>query len=1129
MLSNIMIKNYKSLLGMGILLLLFSCAEDPKQENKTKQANNIEAVSTTSGDALFSQLNPSQTKIHFMNTVQEDANRHLGHYDYMYNGSGVAIGDINNDGLADVFFTGSDASNRLYLNKGNFEFEDISKKAGIITKKWSTGVSMADINEDGFLDIYVCNSGPEHTDDKLANQLFINNGNLTFTEQAAKYGLDDKSHSSQAGFFDMDKDGDLDLFVMNHSLFKYAKTGKKNWEDVLTEQSPEVYKKSCSTLYRNEGNGKFKDISKEAGIFRPGFGLGLSLTDLNNDGATDIYVANDYFVPDFYFVNQGNGTFVENVKTKASHTSFYSMGCDAADFNNDGLIDLAVVDMTPSDHFRSKTLMESMNVKLFSILVEEKKQVPQYMFNTLSLNRGKANLSEIAHLAGVAKTDWSWAALLVDMDNDAKKDFIVTNGFKRDTKDQDWLRQLNEVYKKEGKTSNAYFKHLNTANSVPLKNYIYQNNGNLKFEDKSNNWGFTEPSFSNGAAYGDLDNDGDLDLVVNNLDSKAFVYRNNTRETNKANYLQLTLTDGKSSAKALNAKVKLYAEDNIQLLEYTFVRGYLSDMQALAHFGLGKTDNIDKVEIYWPDGTMSTITNPTINQRIVVDKQKIGSQTAPSNNTSPWFMDIAPQAAGLNYKHQENKFNDFEKEILLPHKQSTLGPSLCVGDINADGLDDFYVGGAKGQSGELYLQTAQGLNKSKQPAFEKDKASEDLAALFFDADKDGDLDLYVASGGGGDFKENSPLLQDRLYLNTGDGNFKKSANALPKMITSTACVEVSDWDADGDLDLFIGGRNTPGKYPLSPKSYLLINEKGKFKDATAQLASDLQNIGMVTSATWSDLNKDGLQDLIVVGEWMPITCFLNTKSGFKNVTNDYGLTDSNGWWYSIDKGDFDNDGDEDFIVGNLGLNNKFQPKKGKPLNIFANDFDDNGSLDIVLSKEYKGELAPVRGKECSTEQMPFLAEKFPSYADFASSTLTDIYGKQNLEDAVHFEVSDFSSIYLENKGNGAFEKHALPNEAQISPIKGMVILDFDKDGQLDLVIGGNMYDTEVETPAYDAGKGLFLKGNGNGTFSPQTTKESGIFLPNNLKKLALFKLAANRPAILAANNNGKLNLFAWTK
>ena len=1119
-----MIKVYRLFVLMMIAVFV-SCNERKKE---------VETIDDET--PLFSLMNPVKTKLLFKNTSIETPERFIAQYDYFYNGSGVAIADFDNDGLADVFMCGNDTTNRLFLNKGDLIFEDITVKAGVRSSQWSTGVTTVDINNDGYLDIYVSNSGPTLSDDVLKNKLYINNGDLTFTESARSYGIDDESYSSQSVFFDMDKDGDLDLFVLNHSLMRYGSGDQGNsiqgWEKTLASKTPKVQKKSVNTLYRNDGNGKFTDVTGEAGMFQAGFGLGVSVSDFNDDGNLDVYVSNDYFIPDFLYINNGDGTFVDGLKLKSSHTSFYSMGCDAADFNNDSLIDLVAVDMTPSDHYLNKTLMESMNVELYSYLVDTKNYVPQYMFNSMSMNRGKGNFSEIALMAGASQTGWSWAPLFADLDNNTNKDLVITNGFKRDTKDNDWKISLENRYKREGEvTKEIYFDHLDSANSRPLPNYIYENQGDLTFQDKSKEWGFSTPSFSNGAAYGDLDNDGDLDMVVNNLESNAFLYRNNTSEKENNHYIQFELTDGKSNSNVLFSKIKIYSGEITQLIEYSFVRGYLSTMQPLAHFGLGEMDSVEKVEIIWPDGTVHRMNNLAADQKYKIDKSKVSNVAVSEEKNQSYFLDISNQAGIDTYVHTENEYDDFANEILLPHKQSTLGPSVSAGDLNGDMIDDFYIGGALGQSGRIYIQKPTGIEMVSQSALDKDAGFEDTGSLFFDADGDNDLDLYVASGGGGDVKNNKALLQDRLYLNNGEGQFTRSVNSLPKITSSTKEVTANDWDGDGDLDLFIGGRTVPGKYPLAPTSYLLENNNGVFTDVTNSLGPEIRNSGMITGSVWLDMNRDGREDLVVVGEWMSLMVFHNTKQGFVNQSSAYPFLDHVGWWSSINKGDFDNDGDEDLIAGNIGLNNKYHPSSEKPFHVFANDFDSNGTLDIVLSKDYNGNLAPVRGKECSTQQMPFIGEKFTMYSEFASSTLEDIYGAEALSEAVHYEATNFASMYIENMGDGTFEMRELPMEAQLSPINDMVIWDFDKDGNLDIVLGGNAYNTEVETPSYDAGKGLFMLGNGDGTFKTiSKVLESGIFMPLNLKDLQMVFLSSERrPAILAANNDGPPQLIAWIR
>ncbi len=1080
---------------------------------------------------LFTLLSSSETGIDFSNIIEEDPLRNGIAYYYYYNGGGVAIGDLNNDGLPDIFFTGNNAKNRLYINKGNLKFEDISAKAGIQSNHWSTGVTMVDVNNDGLLDIYVCNSGPYREKLIRTNQLYINNGDLTFSDKAAQYGIANTGYSIQSSFFDFDNDGDLDLFIMNHIL-RTSLPAAELLQKLAKMPLEEKHEHSCN-LYINNGNNTFSDISQQAGILKPGLGLGLATSDLNQDGWTDIYVANDDFIPDFMFLNLGNGTFTENINKSTSHISYFSMGIDVADFNNDGLIDIGIVDMTPADHIRNKVLMKSMDVNNFRVLTKQLNYQEQYMFNTLQVNNGMGFFSEIAHSAGVSKTDWSWAPLFADFDNDGLKDYLVTNGFLRDISNNDFRAQLDSVVKntKVEEMQQRIFELLQTAEQNPLINKIYKNKGNYQFEDMSKEWGFHEPTFSNGAAYADLDLDGDLDIVINNINKPAHIYRNNAIKNNSNNFIRFKLLGKSGKSLAYNSKITIYHDNKMQFVELHPVRGYQSSVEGIIHFGLNNSSKIDSVKIEWLNGTQSILTDLQINETHTISLKGLASNPIiPPTYNAP-FIDFTNRLFKTPFWHKENDFDDFAKEILLPHRQSMLGPFVAVGDVNGDQLEDFFVGGAKGQSGQLYLQHSSGqfILSPSQP-WNSDKGCEDMGTLFFDVDGDNDLDLYIASGGGGEFSENSPLLQDRLYINDGKGNFKKNPNALPKMPISSGKVKSYDFDGDGDMDLFVAGRTNPGKYPLPVDSYLLRNDNGKFTDVTNQIAPQLRKLGMVTDAVWTDFDQDGLVDLFVVGEWMPVTCFKNDGKQFINVTDQYSLGDKKGWWSSIIAVDIDNDGDEDLIVGNIGSNNKFNPTEEKPLYIYCNDFDDNGTLDIVLSKNYKGNKVPLRGKECSTAQMPFISEKFPTFQSFAESSLSDIYGDDKIDEALYYSANYFYSVFIENKGQEGFEFHKLPVEAQLAPINAIIAKDFNADGNIDLVIGGNNYQTEVETPQYDAGKGLILKGNGDGTFEASLQiSHNGLILPFDTKDLGLISIQNKVSGILVANNNNILQFFAYNQ
>ncbi|PWH83927.1 hypothetical protein DIS18_05075 [Algibacter marinivivus] len=1059
----------------------------------------------------FELLKPESTGIDFSNTINETKTFNHYYYSQIYVGSGVAIGDINNDGLSDIFFGGNQVADRLYLNKGDFKFEDITKKSKVAKNGgWTWGVTMADVNADGYLDIYVSRNGNSINLEDCRNQLYINNQDLTFTESAMAYGLADVGYSTQAVFFDMDNDGDLDMYQVNQMVDKKV---------LLVNKFPkDRYKHFLDRLYRND-NGRFKDVSAEVGISRDlSYGLSVNATDFNNDGWVDLYVANDYAEPDFMYYNNGDGTFRNVINEKLKHITQLSMGSDSGDINNDGLLDLITTDMTPEDHYRSKTNMATMSTEAFNSMVNAGAH-HQYMANALQLNTGLGTFSDIANVAGMSYTDWSWASLLVDLDNDGWKDIMVSNGIKKDVDNNDYLKVLRNLNPKTV-TEDELFKLSKEAPSQEISNYVFRNEGNLHFKKITKDWGFDTPSFSNGMAYGDLDNDGDLDVVTNNIDKPAFVYRNKAT----GNFLKIKLEGSDKNKFGIGAKAIIHHGDNIQLAENTLTRGFISSVEPGMFFGLAKETKVDKVEVIWSDGKVNIFEDVEANRVITASYNKaVNSSNKTSKNTNTLLAQIDASSIGLNFSHKENEFDDFAEEILLPHKLSNNGPFSAVADVNGDGLEDVFVGGASEQAGVLYLQTKEGKFKVNQSQpWENDKISEDLGALFLDVDGDKDLDLYVASGGN-EFKQGNPALKDRLYINDGTGVFEKITNALPNILESSQCVKASDIDDDGDLDLFVGTRLIAGKYPFPATSYILINDNGQFKKANEDIAPGLVNIGMVSDAAFTDIDKDGDYDLMIVGEWMNITLLTNNDGKFVNDSKKFGLENTRGLWWSITAEDIDGDGDDDYIIGNLGKNNKFKATKEHPFKVYANDFDENGTNDVVLAKFYKDDYVPVRGRECTSQQMPFVAEKFKDYHSFASSKLLEILPEDKVKNAVVYEISNFESIILIND-NGILKRKSLPIEAQISPIKSSIVRDFNNDGVKDILIVGNHYGVEVETVRYDAGFGLVLLGDNNNNFNPISPIDSGLHLPYDTRSINQITIH-NKRGFIVTSNDDKLNVL----
>jgi enediyne biosynthesis protein E4 len=1091
----------------ALLLFVSSCGTDDKK-------------SSTSGSPVFKKISSAESGINFRNIVDENINNYFDLFAYVYNGGGVAIGDINEDGLADIYFTGNEVSNKLYLNEGNLRFRDITESAGVGGNgKWNNGVTMADVNADGLLDIYVCKGGWHDPEDQRKNLLFINQGDLTFKEQAAEFGLAEPNYSIHASFFDMDNDNDLDVYITNRP---------DSFDLPLTEMirqkklSPAT---SRHKLYKNE-NGKFTDVGLSAGITNTfGYALSVVTSDLNNDGYTDIFVANDFAESDYMYINQGDGTFKEKIKEATNHISMYSMGTDVADINNDGLEDIMVSEMLPEDYTRSKVSMPSMDVEGFNELVKNGMH-RQYMHNALHLNQGNLFFSEISQFSGVAKTEWSWSCLLSDFDNDGNRDLFVANGYKRDVFDGDlqqklaaFVRQNRDKYSSPEELFRKGFKEfINVYDPIKVTDYLFRNKGDLRFENVSAAWGITEPSFSNGAAAGDLDNDGDLDLVINNLDDEAFVYENKSSEWN--NYLKISLTGPSGNKNGIGAKVSIYSNGQLQYFENKTVRGYLSSSDPIIHFGVGQAESIDSVIVKWKDGLENTVKDLKSNQQIEIPyDQKTGRRNKPTiKNTlmAEATSDLLPAA----FVHRENTVNEYKDQVLLPHIFSRSGPFMAVADVNGDGLEDFYVGGAAGQAGNLFLQKGGRLEKKDVPVFEKHKMVEAMGSVFFDKDKDGDLDLYVVSGGS-EFAQGSDKYNDRIYENDGKGNFTEGA--IIATVSSGSCVAPYDIDGDGDLDLFRGGQVVAGTYPKVPKSYLLLNENGKFVDKTSDIAPILNEPGMVNSAMWVDLNGDKNAELVVAGEWMPLRIFAYDGQKMKEVTPDYGLEKTEGWWNTLVADDLDGDGDQDMIAGNLGENYKFSASAERPFQVYAKDFDANGTNDVFLARYYKDtRLVPIRGRECTSQQMPVISEKFPTYHSFATSDLSAILG-EGMANAMHYQAHLFSTVMLINE-DGKLTIKRLPTEAQLSAVNGIIVKDLDADGKKDILLAGNKFDVEVETTAADASPGLFLKGTGNLNFKPLTISESGFFVPYNVKDLKAIQIG-DKWAVVVGVNNEKLRIF----
>ena len=1092
-----------------ILLLVISLAfTSCKNDNNYKTTkSNTKLISS------FEKIESSYSNITFINKLTPNLTNkaNLFDYDYFYNGSGVGIADFNNDGLKDIVLSANQTENRLYINKGDLVFEDLTSQSNINeNKKWSSGIAIADVNNDGWMDIYISQGGP-YSSSERKNLLYINQKDLTFKELANEYGLDDMGISTQSAFFDFDKDGDLDCLVMNEN--SYYGIDPVQFYDILKDK--EKLKLNSSQLYE-QNDGRFINITEKSGLLKPSFGLGLCVSDINNDNWLDIYIANDYYVPDAMYINNQNGTFSDQIKENTKQISFFGMGVDIADINNDNLKDILVLDMASSDHVRSKTLMASMSVSNFDLLTKKLNLPYQYMFNSLQLNLGNSKFHNIAQGSGLAKTDWSWAGLVFDYNNDTNEDIYITNGYRKYASDNDSRIKINKIKQQYNNRVPLEVKE-NLYNDLPsekLANILFENNGTLKFNDVTSYSDLNQPSFSNGAAYADLDNDGDLDLVINNIDQEAFLFKNNTIEKNNGNYLKVKLNGVLSEN---FAKVTISYNGTNKTKESKRIRGYLSSVDDDIHFGLGKTPKIDSIKVVWNSGKSEVKYLSGVNQTMTFNENESNSTKELKNEVNKFFKNTN----AINYQHTENYFNDFEKEILLPYKQSTQGPFITKGYINNDSLMDVFIGGSKGSSGKVYINNGEKLVYKSNKVFTDDSNYEDMESLFIDIDSDNDNDLFVVSGGS-EFNERSNDLMDRLYINDGNGDFSKSKqDDLKNYTISGKSITKIDFDKDGDYDIIVGNRIKPQKYPLHEPSIIYENDNGVLKNITHKVAPELQDFGIVNKVITTDFDNDGWDDFIVVGEWTHIGIFKNNDGVFEDISKKSNLDQLFGWWFNIQETDVNNDGLKDYIVGNIGSNIKFKTSPEKPLRIYADDFDDNGTHDLVLSYEYENKYVPLRGKECSTQQMPFIAEKIPTFTEFANASLQDIYGEK-INTSYMREVNDLKSYVLINNGDSTFKKNKLPDLAQTIPILSSDVFDYNNDGFEDIIISGNIYNTEVETPRLDNPFALVLVSNNKNGYYCLSPEKTGLYTNGNTKSVQVI----DKPKlIIIGNNNGAIESF----
>ncbi len=1062
------------------------------------------SVAQAPATPLFQTISNKECGINFANMLKESPNLNIITYEYFYNGGGVGLGDFNNDGLTDVFFSGNMQSAKLYLNKGNWKFQDISGKARISGKKgWKTGVSVADVNGDGWLDIYVCYSGPLERKQRT-NELYINNGDLTFSERAAQMNVNDSGFSTQAAFFDYDRDNDLDLFVINHN-----NKNLRNFDASFVKKM--VDPDAGDRLYRNDNN-KFTDVTLAAGIISNplGYGLGVAVSDLNNDGWPDLYVTNDYVEEDYLYINNKDGTFREKVKDEFGHLSNFSMGCDIADINNDGWTDVFTLDMLPEDNKRQKLLYMPDNYELYNNTVENGFH-HQSMRNMMQLNNGNGTFSEIGQVSGVYCTDWSWASLLMDFNNDGNKDLYISNGYGRDMTNRDFVKfYANERLKYlRGEKSDNMFKMLQTIPVTPLHDYLYINKGDLTFDDVSAKAGFNAETLSNGAAAADLDNDGDLDLVVNHLNAPAGIYRNMLIENgSRSGWIGFTFKGTGKNALGVGASVRVYTPKGAAKLENYPVHGYQSSMATPVHTGL-PSDKIDSAIVCWPDGKMQHVSGLRLNTVNTISYAPDQEMTEVDETT---FFAASP--VSIPYKNVAPATNDYKVQPLMPNMISYNNPHIAKADVNGDGLEDLFICGPKKEAGKLFIQQADGnFTLSNQRAFLDDAGSEDADAIFFDADGDGDPDLYVVSGGY-DFDENDPLLQDRIYFNT-NGNFRKIDGSLPQEFLSGSCARAADIDNDGDLDIFVGSRIIPGKYPGAPESFVLLNEgRGDFK----KTANDaLASLGMVTDAVWVDLNKDGFMDLVAGGEWMSLRAFINKNGQLTDATQQYFGDSLKGWWSRLRAADMDGDGDMDLVAGNWGLNSPVKVSAAEPATMYYSDFDNNGSVDPLICTYIQGKSYPMASRDEMTDQMVSLRKKFPNYSAYSNACIEDILTEEQLKSAKQLSANYLETSYLEND-NGKFTLKKLPPEANFFPVYAIATGDFNKDGNQDILLGGNTDHARIKIGKIDAGYGTLLTGDGKGNFTYVNQLTSGLSVKGCIRDIVDVKGKDGSNIIFAVND-----------